>query len=58
MPTLDLTTHGEGVEGALRAARELVEAWVAEKQSRGESVPVDEGSLSTHVDVADAVLGA
>ena len=33
IPTLDLTTHGQGVEGALAAARELVEAWVTEKQA-------------------------
>ncbi|MFI5395376.1 MAG: hypothetical protein ACHQ9S_07575 [Candidatus Binatia bacterium] len=30
IPTLDLTTHGAGVEGALAAARELAEAWVTE----------------------------
>jgi predicted RNase H-like HicB family nuclease len=29
IPALDLTTHGSGVEGALRAAQELVEAWVS-----------------------------
>ena len=57
VPTLDLTTHGEGVEGALAAARELVEGWIAEKRSHGEPVPADDGALSTYVDVADAVLG-
>lgn len=57
VPTLDLTTHGEGVEGALAAARELVEGWIAERRSHGEPVPVDDGALSTYVDVADAVLG-
>jgi predicted RNase H-like HicB family nuclease len=33
IPTLDLTTHGPGVEGALAAARELIELWIAEKQA-------------------------
>jgi len=34
IPTLDLTTHGEGIEGALAAAQELIEAWISEKQFR------------------------
>jgi len=44
IPTLDLTTHGQGIEGALAAARELLEAWIAEKRARGEAVPVEETS--------------
>ncbi len=51
IPTLDLTTHGEGVEGALAAAQELVEAWIGEKQAHGESVPVERKSLIAHVDI-------
>lgn len=31
IPTLDLTTHGKGVEGAMTAACELVEAWTEEE---------------------------
>lgn len=42
VPALDLTTHGQGVEGALRAAQELVEAWKAEKRAHGESVPTEQ----------------
>ena len=38
IPTLDLTTHGSGVDGVLRAAQELVEAWVTEKRAHGETV--------------------
>ena len=56
IPTLDLTTHGQGVEGALTAARELVEAWIAEKRAHGESVPVETGALIGHIEVADALL--
>ena len=37
IPTLDLTTHGKSVEGALAAAQELVEAWVTEKQAYGQA---------------------
>jgi predicted RNase H-like HicB family nuclease len=43
--TLDLTTHGQGVEGALVAAQELVEAWVSEKRSRGETIPSEAATL-------------
>lgn len=56
IPTLDLTTHGQGIEGALAAAQELVEAWVAEKKARGESVPVETKSLIAQVEVPDALL--
>ena len=57
IPTLDLTTHGQGVEGALAAAQELAQAWVAEKQAHDEAVPVEDGALTAYVDVGDAVLG-
>lgn len=56
IPALDLTTHGQGIEGALAAAQELVEAWIAEKRARGESVPVETKSLIAQLDIPDAVL--
>ena len=56
IPTLDLTTHGQGIEGAIAAAQELIEAWVEEKRSRGERVPVEAKSLIAHVEIPDAVL--
>src|SRR6476646_4254730 len=56
IPTLDLTTHGQGIEGAIAAAQELIEAWVEEKRSRGESVPVETKSLVAQVEISDAVL--
>jgi predicted RNase H-like HicB family nuclease len=31
VPSLGLTTHGDGVEGALAAARDLIHLWVDEK---------------------------
>ncbi len=31
VPALDLTTHGLGPDGALKAAQELAEGWIAEK---------------------------
>lgn len=38
VPALDLTTHGEGIEGA-KAAADLIRLWVEEKRARGEPVP-------------------
>jgi predicted RNase H-like HicB family nuclease len=54
--TLDLTTHGVGVEGALAAARELAEAWLAEKRTHGEPLPTESTVLLGHIDLPDAVL--
>jgi len=56
IPTLDLTTHGRGIEGAIAAAQELIEAWVEEKRSRGESVAVETKSLIAQVEIPDAIL--
>lgn len=56
IPALDLTTHGQGVEGALAAAQELIEVWVEEKRSRGEKVPVESRSFIAHVEIPDAVF--
>jgi len=56
IPTLDLTTHGQGIEGALAAAKELMEAWIAEKRAHGEPVPVEDQSLIAQVEVPDALL--
>jgi hypothetical protein len=38
VPSLGLTTHGQGIEGARRAAHDLVSLWIAEKRANGESV--------------------
>lgn len=58
VPTLDLTTHGKGVDGALAAAQELTEAWVAEKRAHGEPIPVESQSVVKHIEIPDALLRA
>jgi len=58
IPTLDLTTHGRGVEGALAAARDLAEAWVTERRAHGDPLPVEATALIGHIDLPDAVLPA
>ena len=57
IPALDLTTHGQGVEGALVAAHQLAEAWIAEKRANGEPVPTETTALIGHIEVPDAILG-
>ena len=56
IPTLDLTTHGQGIEGALAAARDLIEAWIAEKRAHGDPVPIEGKSLIARVEIPDALL--
>jgi predicted RNase H-like HicB family nuclease len=52
IPSLGLTTHGLGMEGALEAARDLVALWNEEKRAQGEPVTaVSEVVLAT-VEVA------
>lgn len=58
IPALDLTTHGRGVEGALAAARELVEVWIAEKRASGEPIPIETTALIGHIEVPDAILAS
>ena len=58
VPALDLTTHGEGIEGARAAAADLIRLWVDEKRARGETVPRESDSFYAQVEIADAVFGA
>jgi len=36
VPSLGITTHGSGVDGAIAAARDLIHLWVEEKKASGE----------------------
>ena len=56
VPALDLTTHGEGIEGAKAAAQDLIRLWVAEKRARGEQAPREIDSCFAHVEIDDAVF--
>lgn len=48
VPSLGITTHGEGIEGAMAAARDLIRLWVEEKRESGETpVAVRESILAT-----------
>ena len=52
IPALDLTTHGLGVEGAFKAAKELVEGWIAELEAKGQPVPLEEQGFVSQIEVA------
>jgi len=41
IPSLGLTTHGLGVEGARAALRDLLQLWLAEKKAHGEPIAPD-----------------
>jgi len=51
VPSLGLTTHGSGVEGAIAAARDLIHLWVEEKRASGEVPAPARESLLTTVEV-------
>lgn len=52
IPTLDLTTHGDGIDGAIAAARDLIELWLEELKTSGKVIPNEQPSLVTHIEVA------
>ncbi len=56
IPSLDLTTHGVGIEGALKAAQEHIEAWLAEKRAHDEPVPTENNPVIAQIEIADALL--
>ena len=38
VPSLGLTTHGLGIEGAQEAATDLIRLWLAERKAQGEAI--------------------
>lgn len=45
IPSLSLTTHGLGIEGAREAAADLLKLWLAEKRANGETITAPAESL-------------
>ena len=56
IPSLGLTTHGVGIEGARQAAAELLRLWIAEKRANGEHVTASAETLFSTLDVPDDAL--
>ncbi len=55
IPSLDLTTHGLGIEGAKKAAEELLRGWIEEKKANGEEIPIEAESFYSQIDIQDAL---
>lgn len=56
IPSLRLTTHGQGVEDAKSAAKELLQLWLEEKRAAGEAVPIPAEILFSTVEISDDAL--
>ena len=56
LPTLGLTTHGLGIDGARQAAAELVHLWLDEKAAHGEPVTASSELFFSTLDIPDHVL--
>lgn len=56
IPSLGLTTHGLGVDGAREAARDLLNLWISEKKSSGEDLPSPGEFFFSTIELADDAL--
>jgi len=56
IPSLNLTTHGPGIDGARAAASDLLKLWIAEKRANGESIPAPSESLFSTIELPDNAL--
>ncbi len=51
IPALDLTTHGYGIDGAKKAALELLTLWIQEKTENNEPVHIENESYFSRLEV-------
>ncbi|HEY2951486.1 MAG TPA: type II toxin-antitoxin system HicB family antitoxin [Verrucomicrobiae bacterium] len=56
VPSLGLTTHGLGVDGARQAATELLRLWITEKHANGEKIPTSSETLFSTLELPDDAL--
>ena len=56
VPSLGLTTHGLGVEGAREAAADLLRLWLAEKRASGEAVSASAEILVGTLEIPEDAL--
>lgn len=56
IPTLGLTTHGKGIEGALIAAKDLLSLWLEEKKANNEEVPIPQETFYSVLDVEEYAI--
>ena len=59
VPSLGLTTHGLGIEGARQAAADLLRLWIVEKRAHGEAIPQAGETLFSTIELpGDALQSA
>jgi predicted RNase H-like HicB family nuclease len=51
IPSLGLTTHGLGIEGARREAFDLAQLWLAEKKASGDQVTASSDILFSMIEL-------
>lgn len=56
VPSVGLTTHGLGVDGAREAVVDLIRLWITEKQANGESIPQSGETLFSTLELPDDAL--
>jgi predicted RNase H-like HicB family nuclease len=56
VPSLGLTTHGSGVEGARQAAADLLRLWLVEKRANGEEVAASSETLFGTLEIPEDAL--
>ena len=56
VPSLGLTTHGMGIEGARQAVAELLQLWAAEKRANGEKISAPTETLFSTLELPDDAL--
>jgi predicted RNase H-like HicB family nuclease len=56
LPSLGLTTHGLGLDGARKAAYDLARVWLSEKRAQGEPLPTSPEILFSTLHIPDDAL--
>jgi predicted RNase H-like HicB family nuclease len=56
IPSLGLTTHGIGIEGAKAAAKDLIELWLAEQLDHQKTLPVPSELWYTTLEIDEHAL--
>ena len=56
VPSLGLTTHGLGVDGARQAAADLLRLWLAERRANGEPIPACGETLFSTLELPEDAL--
>jgi predicted RNase H-like HicB family nuclease len=52
VPSLGITTHGGGIDGAMSAARDLISLWVEEMRASGQEPKTPGESILATLEVA------